>query len=616
MPENSGEEVTQILVPIVIQDLSVLAAEGWGGATTHPSGARCASGFFDGPACKRVAIVDIDATSGTLRPPARVLTPDQVRMYQNTGSYEAQPPYAGGRRELWLRNIRDRSELGRLEQADYVDDPFMKVSAFGTVIRTLGFLESPVGLARLTDWAFKGEQLLVVPAAGERENAFYDRDSGSLRFFYFDTGGENDVRVYTALSQDVVVHEAAHAVIDSVAPDLYHASTTDSLAIHEAVADITAALVSVLNRGCYGGGLGKYAERFMDELRRSNRHSRFAEQFGAKARGSETLRDLKNDRRLGGAASDRNVVDIASPHSLSEVLSGALFSVLRRSVVEADKYGPLPPFPSRARGSRSGLAVATAARMASLALKGLDWLPPGDVSLADYGRAVLAADRFHLPDSAGQRDLFVAELERRGVARAGDLDTSADVAPLGPIDFESLSIKRGKARAFVHKHRELFGIPAGVRFDRPRVRMHRTRDRAIRGWCRSDTMANLDRPIAPVTAERAELLVIQVAWWTAEPNSLGRAFGMTREVKRGATLAVDADGVVHALLRGGQEPELIHRRDAFLARQARAGHLLAPHQGVGPDGAKLTHYLYAEQHQGGTRFTGGLRALHLLEEPP
>jgi hypothetical protein len=136
-------------------------------------------------------------------------------------------------------------------------------------------------------------------------------------------------------------------------------------------------------------------------------------------------------------------------------------------------------------------------------------------------------------------------------------------------------------------------------------------------WCaRGDTMANLDRPVAPVTPEDAEVLVIKVAWWTAEPNSLGRAFGMTREVKIGTTLAVDANGAVHALLLGGQEPNLIRRRDAFLRRQARAGLLLAPHHGVGPDGAMLANYLHAETHPGGTRFTGGMRALHLLEELP
>jgi hypothetical protein len=615
MPEKSVEKVTQILVPILIQDLSVLAAAGRESATTHPSGARSASGFLDGPVCERVAVVDIDADTGTLRSPARVLTSDQAGVYQNTGGYEVEPPWAGGPREIWLRNTQNRSAIDRLEQVDYVDDPFMKVNAFGTVVRTLGFLESAIGLARRTDWAFRSEQLLVVPAAGERENAFYDREAGSLLFFYFDTGGDDSRRVYTALSQDVVVHEAAHAVIDAVAPDLYNASTPDSLAIHEGIADITAVLVSMRNREFSPSKFDKSDARFMEELSRSSRYSRFAEQFGTRSQGSETLRELMNDRRIGDDTSDPDVVDTASPHSLSEVLSGSLFSVLQQTVGEVDRYGPLPQPRQGRRGGRSGLAITTTGRVASLALKGLDWLPPGDVSLADYGRAILAADQFYMPDYSGQRQLLITELERRGVAQASDLDVSVDVDTIGPVDFAGLSSNRAKARAFVHKYRELLGIPGGVAFERPRVRMHRTRNRAMRDWCATDTIAQLDRPVAPVTPEDAELLVIQVAWWKAEPNSLGRVFGMTREVKVGTTLAVDADGVVHALLRGGQEPDLIRRRDAFLARQARAGLLLPPHLGVGPDGEILANYLHAVPHPGGMRFTGGYRALHLLEEP-
>lgn len=61
-----------------------------------------------------------------------------------------------------------------------------------------------------------GPQLLVVPRAGEWANAFYERESRSLQFFYFSPSGESR-RIYTSHSQDIVAHETAHAILDGIA---------------------------------------------------------------------------------------------------------------------------------------------------------------------------------------------------------------------------------------------------------------------------------------------------------------------------------------------------------------------------------------------------------------
>jgi len=42
-------------------------------------------------------------------------------------------------------------------------------------------------------WAFEGNRLIVVPHAGYGENAYYDRGSMSLQFYWFDDEGE---RIY------------------------------------------------------------------------------------------------------------------------------------------------------------------------------------------------------------------------------------------------------------------------------------------------------------------------------------------------------------------------------------------------------------------------------------
>ena len=72
---------------------------------------------------------------------------------------------------------------------DHRDSPeFLAVNAFGTVFETIRMFEEPGALGRRVKWAFDGEQLLVVPRAGEWANAFYDRATRSLQFFWFNAG--------------------------------------------------------------------------------------------------------------------------------------------------------------------------------------------------------------------------------------------------------------------------------------------------------------------------------------------------------------------------------------------------------------------------------------------
>jgi hypothetical protein len=62
--------LTDIFLPVLIQDPYVI---GRGDLTINPIQpvvARDPSGFSEGPACRRVAIVDFDASDGSLRPVA------------------------------------------------------------------------------------------------------------------------------------------------------------------------------------------------------------------------------------------------------------------------------------------------------------------------------------------------------------------------------------------------------------------------------------------------------------------------------------------------------------------------------------------------------------------
>ena len=116
--------------------------------------------FLDGPVSPRIAVVDIDADTGALRPGARFV-PSNGRF---DGTFQ----------------LDDALMDPDVKPLALEDTHFVQQSVFATVYHTLQFFEELLG--RRIEWAFPGQQLLVVPRAGQMENAFYERESGSPVF--------------------------------------------------------------------------------------------------------------------------------------------------------------------------------------------------------------------------------------------------------------------------------------------------------------------------------------------------------------------------------------------------------------------------------------------------
>jgi hypothetical protein len=111
----------------------------------------------DGPTSARFAVVDYDSTNNTLTPPA-----------------------------VWDRNQNcycapDGKPLDDNSLKLY---QFHQLSVWATVQNTLDYFESGFGLGRRITWAFEGNRLIVLPHAGYGENAYYDRASKSLQFYF------------------------------------------------------------------------------------------------------------------------------------------------------------------------------------------------------------------------------------------------------------------------------------------------------------------------------------------------------------------------------------------------------------------------------------------------
>jgi hypothetical protein len=95
---------------------------------------------------------------------------------------------------------------------------------------------------RLTRWARSRDprKLDLIPNAGVDLNAYYDGQS--LSFFEYTTAG---ITTYSAASTDVVAHEAGHALLDAIRPDLWDSTFPETNAFHEAFGDCIAILTAL-----------------------------------------------------------------------------------------------------------------------------------------------------------------------------------------------------------------------------------------------------------------------------------------------------------------------------------------------------------------------------------
>lgn len=526
--------------------------------------------FLDGPVSRRVAVLDFDAATGEILPGARFTPPSKTR---KCGRY-AFPEDEG---------IYSRA--------------FQQINAFATVLRTMYLFEEPDALGRPLTWAFGAPQLLVLPRAGEWANAFYERESHSLQLFYIPRG--SDAPAFSCLSRDIISHETAHAILDGIAPDLYNALTPQSLALHETIADLTALMMSFrsdkLRRAVLKATNGSIAD--------SSAFSTVAPEFGQArdpASGAPGLRTLLNEKTLN--REDRsldpfgqpNRVNRYDPHSLCQALAGALYTVMVKI------HGGLAT-----DYSASGKALFIGGeRFKRMILRALDYLPPGEVSFADFGRAILAADQAAHPKDGQERDWICEEFVRRALVpdkAALEVETNVRFKPLAKIDLQTLAGSDWAAYEFAARQREFLGIPKGVPF-RVRPRLDTTKS-----YYR--TRGGEPEPIRE--------LIFKVSWDHKEPNGAGIPFPGDRQVTVGTTLAIDWESrVVRARLTselGGEQQE---DRDELL-RRLTAAEILRPLE----DKPGARPALRAESLDGLMRVRGTARMLHITHagmaaEPP
>lgn len=315
-------------------------------------------GIGDGPTSARFAVVDYDASAETLAPPAE---------------WDAK------------NNVFTDSKGVPLDKANVASPRYRQVNVWATLQNALDFYENGFGLGRRIPFGFEGNRLIVVPNAGYGENAYYDRHSKSLQFYYFDSGKK---RVYTCLSADIINHEFGHAVLDGLRPMLADSITAETAAFHEFLGDLSAILIAFRNNK-----LRKWlAAETRGDLSVDNALSNLAEEFGQAVENQPYLRSALNKVRYSAIRNDQR------QHYMSQVLTGAMFDIVQKLSGQYMK-----------RGRTLGEAFwHTIRRMQCMAIQPLDLLPPVDVTFEDYALAVLRNEEIVNPtDPDGYRQMMI-----------------------------------------------------------------------------------------------------------------------------------------------------------------------------------------------------------------
>lgn len=383
-------------------------------------------GIINGPTSARFAVVDYNADTGKVAEPA-IWNSKECRFY------------------------KDKVPLDLNAASDPDNLQFHQVNVWVVLQRVLMFYEDRLGMGRHIPWAFPGNRLIVVPHAGYGQNAFYERDSKSLQFYYYEQEGNT---IYTCLSSDIINHEFGHAILDGIRPYFYESTLIETGAFHEFVGDLTAILMVMRNNS--------FRKTLSDEpikdLKSPNPLNAIAEQFGSSLGDKPYLRTAINKLTI------RDITDEEDAHTMSEVLTGTMFDILDKI---ARSY-----LKDRKKSWPQALNY-TIQKMQPLALQAFDFLPPVDATFRDYGKAVLRSFELANPvDPNHYYELILNSFFNRGIFSNQDLKelrepsySKNSIRPSIPYPVEHIASSRATAYRFLDDNRETFLIPANQDFD-------------------------------------------------------------------------------------------------------------------------------------------------------
>jgi hypothetical protein len=349
------------------------------------------------------------------------------------------------------------------------DPRFHQQMVFAVTMKTIKAFERALG--RRIFWAPKKQddgsyervrRLRVYPHALREPNAYYSKQKIALLFGYFrsmarDAGSS---WVFTALSHDVVVHETTHAILDGLHRRYAEPTSVDSLAFHEAFADI----VALLSHFTLSEAVHAEIAANGGSLDQRTLMTGLARQFGRATGRSGALREAIDDK-LGGEPDPNQLDDLTEPHARGAVLVAAVFeaflTIYQRRSEDLTRLAGVTPGSGRALhpdlvGRLAREATKSAEHIQRMCLRALDYLPPVDVRFGEFLRAIVTADADLVPvDPFGYRIAMIEAFRRRGIVPEGCLSLAPDSLlwegdasnpPLTINDMPKLNLERAPKR--------------------------------------------------------------------------------------------------------------------------------------------------------------------------
>lgn len=185
----------------------------------------------------------------------------------------------------------------------------------------------------LTRWSAQTvnpKKLMLVQDGGDQLNAGYDR--ASLAFFHHATGGHT---TFSGASTDVVTHEAGHAFLDAVRPELFGTASTEDGAFHEAFGDSMALIVALSDADIRRAlltqspdlGTTNFVATLMEDLADGVKRARGATHPASKPR--EALNTFKFELPTTLPTTGGPDVLTSEVHSFSRIFTGCLYDLIR-----------------------------------------------------------------------------------------------------------------------------------------------------------------------------------------------------------------------------------------------------------------------------------------------
>lgn len=381
-----------------------------------------------GPVNDYVEVIDIDPAAGLFYAPVDLNDP-------------------------WLRDGGLEPSEGRPQ--------FHQQMVFAVVMRTIRAFERALG--RVVLWA-RDEQLSfttpgleeidrnftrrlrIYPHALREANAYYSPDKRALLFGYFKPPeSAADVQaswVFTCLSQDVIAHETAHAILHGMRQRSIDPSHVDARAFHEGFADI----VALLQHFSMAPVVRQLLAASHGSLREPGLLTGLGEQFGRAIGRSKSLRyalEALGDRARANRGSAESIVaaimtlrDTTEPHARGGFLVAAVFDAFvtiyeRRSedLLRLARPGLVPGngLSPDLVGRLTQEASTAADQVLRMCVRALDYLPPIGMTFGEYLRAIITADTDLVRDDPlHYRVAFVEAFKRWGITVPGCISMAPD----------------------------------------------------------------------------------------------------------------------------------------------------------------------------------------------